>query len=230
MKKMVASAAVIAAFGLAAPAMAQSQPETTGKQTGQEQTAQKDPGTEVKVDQGAPDVTVTQPAPTVTVVDPEPKVKVETPEPQVTVDQPKPEVEVEQGKPDVQVQQSDNADVIMKEKETTAQTQTGTQTEPQSQQQAGMSAQELEALVGKEIYDQEGNEAGEIAEVLPAQGSGSPQVVIERGGVLGIGEKQYVISADQLQMNGEQVQVPMSKQQISELPRYEGSQQEGQSQ
>lgn len=229
MKKMVASAAVIAAFGLAAPAMAQSQQETQGKQTGQEQTAQKDPGTEVKVDQGSPDVNVTQPAPTVTVVDPEPKVKVETPEPQVTVDQPKPEVEVEQGKPDVKVQQSDNADVIMKEKETTAQTQTGTQTQ-QTQQQAGMSQQELEALVGKEIFDQEGNEAGEIAEVLPADGGGAPQVVIERGGVLGIGEKQYVVSADQLQMNGEQVQLPMNKQQISELPRYEGSQQEGQSQ
>lgn len=228
MKKMVASAAVIAAFGLAAPAMAQSQQETQGKQTGQEQTAQKDPGTEVKVDQGSPDVNVTQPAPTVTVVDPEPKVKVETPEPQVTVDQPKPEVEVEQGKPDVKVQQSENADVIVKEKQTTAQT--GTQTEPQTQQQAGMSQQELEALVGKEIFDQEGNEAGEIAEVVPAQGGGSPQVVIERGGVLGIGEKQYVVSADQLQMNGEQVQLPMNKQQISELPRYEGSQQEGQSQ
>lgn len=222
MNKMFASAAVIAAFGLAAPAMAQQSQQDTQPKPEQEQTAQKDPGTEVTVDQGSPDVTVEQPAPTVTVVDPEPQVQVDTPEPQVSVDQPEPEVQVDEGQPNVQVQQQGQPEVIMKEKSTATEMQQGQQ--EQQTQQATISQQELETLVGKNVYDSQGEEAGEIAEVLPAEGDGTARIVIERGGVLGIGEKRHVVSADQLQMNGEQAQLPMTKDQIAELPTYEGEQ------
>lgn len=219
MNKMFASAAVIAAFGLAAPAMAQEQ--TQQPQGQQEQAAQEDQGTEVLVDQGSPEVQVEQPAPTVTVVDPEPQVQVDTPEPQVTVDQPQPEVEVDEGQAEVTVEQQGQPEVIMQERDTAGEMQ---QQEEPTQEQAGMTQQELEGFVGQSIYDQEGQEAGEIAEVLPGQGDQPVRIIIERGGVLGIGEKRYVVSADQLQMNGDQVQLPMTEDQIAELPRYEGEQ------
>lgn len=79
----------------------------------------------------------------------------------------------------------------------------------------------LHGLVGAKVHSQDGEEAGEIAEVLPGADGQSAQVVIERGGILGMGKSRHVVSADDLQMDGDAVRLPMTDDQIAELPEYE---------
>lgn len=265
MHKMLASAATIIAVGLAAPAMAQ-------------QNA-KNSETEVLVDQGSAEVDVKQPAPEVTVIDPEPKVMVETPKPEVVVQQPEPDVKIDQAKPEVDISTSGQAEVTVKETETTATT-TPSQGDASQQQaegdrdgpiedtaEAAASAtgeavreagqeidqaadeagqeiqqgaaevtdgdttlgaaggnQKWQELIGQTVMAQGGKEVGEISEVI-VNDQGKTMLVIERGGFLGLGEKQYALDVEDIQVSDQGVTIPMNADQVAELPEYEGEMQ-----
>ncbi|GAA0574457.1 PRC-barrel domain-containing protein [Caenispirillum bisanense] len=79
----------------------------------------------------------------------------------------------------------------------------------------------LHGLVGATVYSQDDEEAGEIAEVIPGTDGQTAQVVIERGGFLGMGKSRHVVSASDLQMDADRVRLPMTDDQIAELPEYE---------
>ena len=146
-----------------------------------------------------------QPAPEVTVTQPKPQVTIEQPEPTVTVDQAKPDVTVEQqgqpnvtveqqGQPNVQVEQSGQAQNDQSSQPITGQDQTTGQG-----QQTGSTAATADStmdnplygmrgneIVGQNVYGANGEEIGEVDNVvIRSGGSGSPAVIVGVGGFLG---------------------------------------------
>ncbi|WP_404380296.1 hypothetical protein [Caenispirillum salinarum] len=74
--------------------------------------------------------------------------------------------------------------------------------------------------VGTPLMSDTGEELGEISTVI-AGPDGQTLVIIERGGFLGLGSKQYAMMPRDLRVDGETVVVPMSGDQIAEMPEYE---------
>lgn len=225
MSRMFASAAVVLAVGLGAPAMAQEAGQGSQDQT------------EVTVEQGAPEVQVRQPAPEVTVVDPEPEVQVETPQPDVAVQQPEPDVQVDQAEPQVTVEQEGQPDVTIRE---TDEARTGQpQEQPQEQEQAETPSaapagnEAWQEAIGNTVMSQDGEEIGEVSQVISGP-DGDPLLIISRGGFLGLGQKEYALRPADVTIEGETVTVPLSASQIAEMPEYdaeaEGGGEQGQQQ
>ncbi|HET6630301.1 MAG TPA: PRC-barrel domain-containing protein [Woeseiaceae bacterium] len=74
----------------------------------------------------------------------------------------------------------------------------------QSQNQSGMSGQSLESMspdqiVGKTVVSAEGEEIGEVQEVVQDPAAGQKFAVVDVGGFLGVGQKSVVIALDELQ-------------------------------
>jgi sporulation protein YlmC with PRC-barrel domain len=71
-----------------------------------------------------------------------------------------------------------------------------------------------------EIYGANGEEIGEVYDVL-VDASGKPVAVsADVGGFLGVGEKGVVIGLDQATADGDHLKVNMTKDQIKALPAY----------
>jgi sporulation protein YlmC with PRC-barrel domain len=81
-----------------------------------------------------------------------------------------------------------------------------------------------EELVGKTVYGANGEEIGEIDNVVLRNEGGSKQVaaVVGVGGFLGIGERKVALPLDQLQMGGEdRITTSMTKEQLSSMQAHE---------
>lgn len=206
--------------------------------------------TDVGVQQPAPNVTVVDPEPQVKVETPKPQVSVDMPKPEVEVDQAKPDVNIQkQGQADVtiverdtqQTQQPSNQQQASTDDERTVEPGTDTTAldiqeeeverqaertaqEPTGQQQTAQMGQgsNLQDLVGSAVYGQNGEQVGEISDVLMNQQGKAERVVIDRGGFLGIGEKTIAVDMQDLTVAQDRVQVNMTDQQISELPEWDG--------
>ncbi|EKV28574.1 hypothetical protein C882_0785 [Caenispirillum salinarum AK4] len=74
--------------------------------------------------------------------------------------------------------------------------------------------------VGMPLMSDTGEELGEISTVV-AGPDGQTLVIIERGGFLGLGRKQYAMMPQDLRVDGETVVAPMTSDQIAEMPEYE---------
>ena len=177
-----------------------------GSGTSGQQQASSQPGSgaDIQVQQRSADVAVQQPAPQVSVQQSQPQVSIQQPPPQVTVQQPKPDVTVHQAKPQVTVKQGE-PQVTIKQAD---QAQVTVNSPQQGQQQAranaapqgGGTSIRAEEFLGKTVVGANGQELGEIEDVLIEPQSGrAEKVVFARGGFLGIGEKQIAIDAAKLQ-------------------------------
>src|SRR5690606_34817343 len=75
-------------------------------------------------------------------------------------------------------------------------------------------------LVDKVIYGAQGEQLGTINEVLADQ-SGRQYIVVGRGGFLGLGEDQFIVPMEQLQMRDGNFYAPqLSKQQLRTMQPY----------
>ena len=81
-----------------------------------------------------------------------------------------------------------------------------------------MSIDDLEEM---EIYGPNGEEIGEVDEVLVDANAKPVAVAAEVGGFLGMGEKDVVIGLDQLTQDGGHLKVNLTKEQIGALPEYD---------
>jgi sporulation protein YlmC with PRC-barrel domain len=78
-----------------------------------------------------------------------------------------------------------------------------------SQSQSGMAGEQsletmsADQIVGKPIVSREGEEIGDVQEVVTDPTSGQKFAVVDVGGFLGVGQKSIVIAFDELQMSGE---------------------------
>jgi hypothetical protein len=79
----------------------------------------------------------------------------------------------------------------------------------------------VDDLEDMDLYGPNGEEIGEVEEVL-ANGSGKPvAVAAEVGGFLGVGEKAVTIGLDQLRLDGEHLVSGMTKEQLEALPEWD---------
>lgn len=181
----------------------------------------RQPPADVTVQQPAPQVTVQQPAPTVTIQQPEPKVTVEQPKPDVTVQQAKPDVSVQQqGQPNVRVQQSGQPDVnVVRPGQNRGETASGT-AGPATSASGPFAAMRAEQLIGKDVYGSQGEQIGEIEDIVINKQGKAKAALLDVGGFLGIGGKRVAVPFDRLNMQGDRIIAGMSKDQIRGLPEY----------
>lgn len=74
--------------------------------------------------------------------------------------------------------------------------------------------------VGMPLMSDTGEELGTVSSVVAGAG-GETLIIIERGGILGLGAKQYAMMPQDLRVDGGAVVAPMTDDQIAELPEYE---------
>jgi len=200
-----ASSAVLA-LGVATTAVAAQQPQNEQaraqeerqeeqalqqRQQQQQPPAQEDQAqADVTVRQQEPRVQVEDEPPRIIVEDPDPDVSVTQPEPQVEVEPVQPEVQVEQAEPQVQVEETEDPQVTIREPaEDTAQAQPQP---PQDQQ-----LQQLQQHVGGPLLDSQGQEIGQVDEIVRDSNDQSLHVVVSAG------QDQAALPADQIEASPE---------------------------
>lgn len=180
---------------------------------------------EVAIQQGQPDVQVQQPEPRVSVQPSTPEVVMEQPQQQaeVQVDQPEradvqvqqaqPDVEVSQAEPEVNVQRPEGADVDIQEIEGLEAPAAGVpqETDPQVQQAQTAETDPLKSLRIDQLEDQQvvsanGEEIGEVDQVVINQDRSEVGVVVSTGGgFFGMGGDRILIPLDDLSLQNNQL-------------------------
>ena len=89
-----------------------------------------------------------------------------------------------------------------------------------AQQQAQIPA-EADRIVGKKIMSSQGDEVGEVNDVLVTGEGHVEAVLVEQGGTMGMGGKQVALQWNQIQIQGDQLTVSMSPDQLEQLPEYQ---------
>lgn len=79
---------------------------------------------------------------------------------------------------------------------------------------------EADRLVGKKVMGSDGEETGEIADALVSPDGKIEAVLVETGGALGVGGKQVAVAWDQIQVEGDQMKVNMTSDQLDQMPEY----------
>ena len=226
MKYVLATTSVVALL-MAGPAMAQTtgnQNQTTGKP------AAGAGGADITVKQPPPVVTVDPKAPNVTVYTEKPDVKVTQPPPKVTVTEQKPDVSVQTGDPAVKVDPAGKPDVTVV-RPGDRDVGSGTTAAPAARDTAGRNAvaptanvsplaAEAESFIGRNVYGTNGEDIGEIQNLLIGTDGRVRAAVIEFGGFLGIGENEVAVPWDQLSISGDRATVNMTEAQIKAQPRW----------
>lgn len=72
------------------------------------------------------------------------------------------------------------------------------------------------------VYGADGERIGEIEDVLAGSDGKISAVTVEVGGFLGTGERDVVLPLDSIGLSGLRLVVDMTKDQIAELPPWEG--------
>lgn len=226
---------------------AQAQKAGKGQKDTTDQQANDQTATTIKVEESQPEVTVEQPAPevTVTVEQPEPEVQVTQAEPSVQVqegsaDQAEPEVTVRTEEPEVTVetttsedqsrdQQAEQQQAADQPAEQQSAEQQQAVDQPAEQEPAATDSERLQAraeeIIGQEVINQNGEEVGDVEDLVVRRGDGEIYAVIGVGGFLGLGEKSIAVPFSELDVQKDQV-VFMSQQsedQLEEMPEYNES-------
>jgi sporulation protein YlmC with PRC-barrel domain len=190
---------------------------------------------------GTPDIIVKQPpavitvqpgTPNVTVHQDKPNVKVEQAPPKVSVTAPKPEVAVETGKPAVNVLPGDKPEVTVVKPPAGGAAVVpapgvGTTTPPATAAAPAMGAAavtpmaaDVKDMIGKDVYGPNGNQIGEINNLLVDPKGRIRAVVVEFGGFLGIGENKVAVPWDKLTVGKDRIATNLSQDVIKTMPRW----------
>jgi len=82
-----------------------------------------------------------------------------------------------------------------------------------------------EEIVGKTVVSQQGEEIGEIEEVVMDTTSQQQLAVIDVGGFLGIGEKSVAVAFEQLQLSEDgRVKSDLTRETLQSQPEYDPAQ------
>ena len=77
-------------------------------------------------------------------------------------------------------------------------------------------------LDGVAVHDSNGERIGELDDVLQEEGGDAMAVSLDVGGFLGIGEKDVLISVDDLTASADGIVIDMTRAELEALPVYEG--------
>jgi len=196
----------------------------------------------VVVRQQPPKVTVEQQPPLVEITQPEAQVNVTQAEPKVTVNQANPQVDIQQSEPQVQVMQAGEPQVRMVGRETeqsngqassTRQQPATASTGLQQGERQGLvttgqiSSEEASQLEGKNVLSSQGEEVGEISEIVRSRTNNELHAVVDVGGFLGIGARSVAIPVQRGEIGEDgNLQVPLSREQLEQLPEFDDRQYE----
>jgi sporulation protein YlmC with PRC-barrel domain len=76
-------------------------------------------------------------------------------------------------------------------------------------------------LVGKDVLDQQGERIGEVEQILVYANDNQNYVVINHDGAMNLGDKRVALALSDLYMQGDQVILPASTQQVQALPAWQ---------
>ena len=79
----------------------------------------------------------------------------------------------------------------------------------------------IDQLEDMEIYGPNGEEIGDVDDVLVDASAKPVAISADVGGFLGMGEKDVVIGIDQVTQDGDHLKVAMTKDQIEALPEFD---------
>jgi sporulation protein YlmC with PRC-barrel domain len=79
----------------------------------------------------------------------------------------------------------------------------------------------VEQLEDMDIVNAQGDEVGDVEEVLADSEGKIVAITAEVGGFLGMGDKEVVIPVDQLQMQDEKLMTTMTEDQLKSLPKWD---------
>ena len=122
------------------------------------------------------------------------------------------------------VQQTDQADVQVQTGQEGEQQAPAQGQQDQQQQTAALSGEEAENLIGKKAYGADGQEVGEVTNLLIGSDGQARAAVIEFGGFLGIGSNEVAVDWSKLQVAEDRVIVSMTEDEIKSAPKYEREQ------
>ena len=249
MKHIFATTSVVALL-LAGPALAQAPDANQASSAASSGGNGAANGAEIIVKQPPPVITVQPHAPNVTVTPGKPDVRVQQAPPKVEVTNPTPNVAVDTGKPEVKVLPAEKPDVAVKapagnsssSAATTASATAsgGTQqngnaavgsgsTTPPGSGNAAVApttgvfpmANDAKNLIGKNVYGANGNQVGEIDNLLVGSDGRVHAAIVEFGGFLGIGEDKVAVPWDKLNVAQDRVTVNMTEDQIKAAPHWD---------
>ena len=174
---------------------------------------QKDPEVDVAVGQAKvdveyqdPEIRIQQQQPEVEVVQAEPQINVETAEPQVTVNQAEPEIIIEKSEPDINIVRRDENGDIRRDSD--------------AAYVKHLTVQELE---DKDVMAPNGEELASIDQVVKSNRSDELALVIESGGVMGVGSRKSVLPLSEVSLENDEI-VWSSEKKVEQLPEYSDSQ------
>lgn len=73
-------------------------------------------------------------------------------------------------------------------------------------------------VVGKAVMGQKGQQVGEVSDVLVGKDGKVAGLIMEHGGTLGIGGSNVIVPWDQMSIQGDQLSLKMTDQEVSNLP------------
>jgi sporulation protein YlmC with PRC-barrel domain len=94
------------------------------------------------------------------------------------------------------------------------------QSQELQRQQADIPA-EADRIIGKKLVSEQGEEIGEISNVLVTTDGQVEAVLIKQGGALGMGGRQVALTWDQMQLQGDQLTVALTPEEVEQLPEYQ---------
>jgi sporulation protein YlmC with PRC-barrel domain len=145
----------------------------------------------------------------------------------VTVQQQQPQVTVQrEGQPQVNVQREGQPQATTGATATPAPAQSGSANTQAAVAGAAMGVPlaRVSELVGKNVLGADGQDAGEIRNLLIDRAGNVRGAVVEWGGFLGIGERQAVVPIERIQLatgTNERARLSMTREQLEALPRYD---------
>lgn len=157
---------------------------------------------EVDIDYQDPEISVKQQEPEVNVVQAEPQIKVNAAKPKVTVNQAEPEITIESSEPEINIVRRDASGDIREDSD--------------KAMVAHMTINELE---DNDVVNTRGEEVASIEEVVMQKQSNDVYLVVESGGMMGLGEKKNVIPLDEVKLEDGNLLLS-SNREIQQFPEY----------
>ena len=173
------------------------------------QVDQKDPKVDVEVGQAEvnveyqdPEINIQQQQPEIEFVQAEPQVNINSAEPKVTVNQAEPEIIVEKSEPEINIVRRDENGDIRKDSDA-----------------AYVKHLTVHQLEEKDVMSANGEEIGSIEEVVQSSQSNELSLIVESGGVMGVGSRKSVLPLSEVSLEEGDI-VWGSERDVEQLPEY----------
>ncbi len=99
---------------------------------------------------------------------------------------------------------------------------------PQGYEMMAEEQRTVDNLMGADVYDAQGEQIGSVEDLVLGDGNEISHIVLDVGGFLGIGEHRVALEVNEVDIfwsaedDEVRVQVPMTQEQLEEMPEYEG--------